>query len=375
MTKVIHLSVVHFPYDPRVVYREAFSIAKRYETYLLIPNADDSIHDNLRFVSLPYYPKLLKRLFFSHPVAFWKCLRIGAKVIHFHNAELLPVAFLLWLLGRKIIYDVHENVRKQWSAKAFNNNLVFRVFFKLFDTIAQRRFHIIMAEWSYQQTYQHLVKPSEVILNYPDIAFFQPYKKEKNVTFNQPIEVFYIGQISLARGMDTLIRALVRLDTIRPDFVVHLVGGFEFDIIDEQVFEKIEGYHKVKDRIRFYGKIDAREGLKYAKNATVGFALLKPVGDFPESYPTKVFEYMALGLPFITSDFELYRPIVEQHQCGFCIDPNSDEILAEKILWLANNPIEANEMAVRGMVAVERYYNWQSEEQKLFRFYEQVISK
>ena len=49
-----------------------------------------------------------------------------------------------------------------------------------------------------------------------------------------------------------------------------------------------------------------------AARATAGLALLKPVGDYPDSYTTKLFEYMALGLPVITSDFPLYRDVVER---------------------------------------------------------------
>ena len=112
-TKIIHLSVVHFPYDPRVVYRESFSLSKRFKASVIIPNADASLNPDIDFVSLPFFSQTWLRILFVHPVAFWHCLRIWPSVIHIHDAELLPLAFFMRFFGVKIIYDVHENLRSE----------------------------------------------------------------------------------------------------------------------------------------------------------------------------------------------------------------------------------------------------------------------
>ena len=119
---------------------------------------------------------------------------------------------------------------------------------------------------------------------------------------------------------------------------------------------------------------DQRLAFPYANRATAGLALLKPIGDYPESYTTKLFEYMALGLPVITSNFPLYQEIVEHHKCGFCVSPYDPIEVAQMLIYLIENPDEARIMGERGRQAVEQYYNWSSEASKLIDFYKHILT-
>jgi glycosyltransferase involved in cell wall biosynthesis len=116
------------------------------------------------------------------------------------------------------------------------------------------------------------------------------------------------------------------------------------------------------------------EAAKIAQNASVGLALLKDIGDYSISYPTKMFEYMAAGLPLITSNFQHCLSIINSSKCGFGIVPDDEIVLAEKISWLIENQKEAIKMGEKGRKAVFQRYNWASEEQKLLAFYKVVLS-
>lgn len=127
--------------------------------------------------------------------------------------------------------------------------------------------------------------------------------------------------------------------------------------------------------LRFYGYTDQRDAFPYAVRATAGLALLKPLGDYPDSYPTKLFEYMALGLPVITSDFPLYRNIVEQHDCGLCVAADDPVTITNALLYLIEHPDEARAMGERGRQAVDTLYSWATEATKLLRLYGAVLNK
>jgi glycosyltransferase involved in cell wall biosynthesis len=105
----------------------------------------------------------------------------------------------------------------------------------------------------------------------------------------------------------------------------------------------------------------------------IGLAVLKPIPNYFDSYPTKMFEYMALGLPVVVSNFPLYRTIVETAKCGICVDPLNPIEIVKAIQWLLAHPDEARRMGENGRKAVMERYNWDNESKKLLELYEQIL--
>jgi glycosyltransferase involved in cell wall biosynthesis len=88
-----------------------------------------------------------------------------------------------------------------------------------------------------------------------------------------------------------------------------------------------------------------------------------------------MFEYMAAGIPVIASDFKLWRTIVDGAECGVCVDPMEPAAIADAIDFLVRNPEVARRMGRNGREAVKTQFNWDNEELKLIRFYEQRLQE
>jgi glycosyltransferase involved in cell wall biosynthesis len=73
--------------------------------------------------------------------------------------------------------------------------------------------------------------------------------------------------------------------------------------------------------------------------------------------PGKLFEYMAVGLPVITSARKPVLRIVEQEKCGIVYDPPEPEIIAQTLIKMMENPRLLHEMGTRGRDAVLERYN------------------
>jgi glycosyltransferase involved in cell wall biosynthesis len=101
--------------------------------------------------------------------------------------------------------------------------------------------------------------------------------------------------------------------------------------------------------------------------------VLHPHPAYLTSHPTKLFEYMAAGIPVVASDFPLWRSIVENSDCGLLVDPLDASAIAAAITSLITNPDEAKRMGMRGRKAVERHFNWVTEEQLLLSFYASLL--
>jgi glycosyltransferase involved in cell wall biosynthesis len=86
--------------------------------------------------------------------------------------------------------------------------------------------------------------------------------------------------------------------------------------------------------------------------------------------PIKMYEYMAAGIPVISSDFPLWRQIVDGAGCGLCVDPLDPRKVSEAIRFLLTHPKEAEAMGQRGRNAILERYNWDREKGKLLSLYE-----
>jgi glycosyltransferase involved in cell wall biosynthesis len=86
-----------------------------------------------------------------------------------------------------------------------------------------------------------------------------------------------------------------------------------------------------------------------------------------------MFEYMGLGVPAVVSNFDLYRAVVEGHNCGIAVDPTDPHAIAEAIRRLIENPEIARAMGENGRRAVIERYNWATEKDKLLQLYDELL--
>jgi glycosyltransferase involved in cell wall biosynthesis len=367
---VLHLSTVHRGDDTRMIRKIAATTAERYSTTALVTRVP-SINrpDGVQFVEVPFFPQLWKRLLLVHPQVLIRVLRLRPRLVHVHVPECLPVAFLLkFLFGTVVVYDVYENLFRQLPHRTRNNGLLFQTFFGWFDRLARRHAYLILAEAGYRSAYAELAKPHEVIFNFPRLETI-PFQL---VDPNGPPEFYYLGQLSQSRCLDVLMEAVALLAPEYPALRVHLFGAPGFDLQSWDELYALPGYPAVREHLVFHGPKPAAETFATAHRCRAGLALLRPVGDYPQSYPTKLFEYLALGLPVVTSDFPLYRAVVEPNVCGYCLDATDARAVARVLKRLLDHPDEAVRMGRNGRRAVEQGYHWQGEAAKLFDFYRRI---
>lgn len=370
--RVLHISPAHPPNDPRIVYKQLPALAEHYDVICLLPNAYQPASGRVRFVGLPFFRWLGWRLLVVHPLILWYIIRLRPAVLHIYMPELLPIALLSRLVGVKIVYEVQENLRLKFSRKPRNNHPVFQWAFDFFDR--QARFHCyhIFTEDSYLTTYSDLALPHAVIHNYPDPALFEtmPEPDLVDLPTDDGPHLLYVGVVSLDRGLDVMLQAVALLKPNYPGIRLHIVGRCAVSASELQV---LPGYLNLSHNLIFYGHTDLKIAYAQADRYVAGLALLKLVGDYPGSYPTKLFEYMALGLPVIASDFSLYRAVVESAGCGYCIDPTSATQVADCVTRLLNNPVEAKAKGRRGKRSVTSNYNWTTEANNLREFYQKIV--
>ena len=158
--RVLLLSTVHPPGDPRIRSKIAASLASYYDVFCVLPKAKAAAGEHeITLLSLPFFKKLTNRLLLAHPMLLWKCLRLRPRIVHIFVPELIPAAFLFQWLGASVIYEVQENMYKKFSIKTFNNHSLYQCAFRFFDQLARQHFRCIFTEDAYLSEYNNLRTP------------------------------------------------------------------------------------------------------------------------------------------------------------------------------------------------------------------------
>jgi len=109
--KVVHISTVHQLHDTRILYRECASLVKfNFDVSLLICEDKSEIINGVKIIPVKKSNTRFKRMTVSAFDAVKKATQLKASIYHFHDPELIPWMLLLVVLGKKVVFDVHENI-------------------------------------------------------------------------------------------------------------------------------------------------------------------------------------------------------------------------------------------------------------------------
>lgn len=370
MIKVCILTSVHPPFDTRIFHKEAKSLAKAgYDVTLIAQHDKDEIVEGIKIVPLSKPKNRLERITRTVWLVYRKAIKIDADIYHFHDPELIPVGLFLKLHGKRVIYDVHEDYSEAILYKGWLPSQIRKIVALLSDrfekAMASCFSSVITVTYRIGQRFGSNNKNVVVVQNFPilnemfDEEFMVPWNDRKNAAV-------FVGNIGVIRGIREMVKALQLI----PDGLniqLLLAGYFSPESLKEEI-QYMDGW----DRCEYIGYAQLRDVTKLLGRAKIGFVLTHPVFNLLNGQPVKLFEYMAAGIPVITSDFPLWREIVEGAGCGLLVNPLKPEEIADAVVYLLENSEEAEQMGKNGRKAVEERYNWGMEEKKLLELYKKV---
>jgi len=363
--KVCHITTVHPRTDTRIFIKECKSLAKYYEVHLIVADGkENNIVDKVHIHDIGLRQKSrIKRLRIDSDKALKKALSINCDIYHFHDPELISVGVKLKKAGKKVIYDVHEDLPRQVYSKPYLKNWIKPILSRIIEwqeNKAAKKFdYIITATSHIRNRFFKINKNSIDINNYPVLGEFNSFN---NWSLKQN-QVCYIGGITEVRGIKEMVNSLEFNDA-----KLVLAGTF-----DDPNLETKMKYKKLWSKVEYLGFIDRHQISEVLKISKAGLVTLHPIINYMEALPVKMFEYMMAGLPVITSDIPLWKNIVESNKCGIAVNPLNPREISNAINYIMENPEKAEKMGENGQKAVKEKYNWSIEECKLFDVYNKVL--
>jgi glycosyltransferase involved in cell wall biosynthesis len=175
----------------------------------------------------------------------------------------------------------------------------------------------------------------------------------------------YTGGLAAVQGLREIAATAALLPPDLGDAVV--AGWFDNDDLEREVLAS-EGWK----RVEFLGRVTPNEVLEAIVSAHCGLVIDHPISNYLESYSTKMFEYMACGVPVICSDFPLWVQLVSDAECGVTVNPMDPHAVVKAVEALCRDPEEARRLGENGRKAIRERYNWENEFAKLDNLYRRL---
>jgi len=361
--KITHLTSAHPRYDTRIYHKMCKSLSKKYKVSLIIADGlGNEKKDNIDIVDVGKPISRKYRILNTTKQVLQKALDLEADIYHLHDPELIPIGLKLKKLGKKVIFDAHEDLPKQILSKHYFGNITKKILSLIiakFEIWALKKFDLVISATPIikEKFLKHNIKSVD-INNFPildELIDIKPNFKTKTIC--------YIGLLYQTRGIKEIVKAIENID------VKLIIAGKFYDKNFEDEIKALKGWNKVD----FRGFVSRDEVKEILEESIAGLVTLHPTPSYVEAYPVKMFEYMSAGIAVISSDFPLYKEFVEKNNCGICVNPMDIKQIEKAIKQCLDNMELAKQMGQNGKISITDKYNWKNEEKKLFDIYTKVL--
>lgn len=341
--RVLVVTVVHHPLDARIQHRQIRALldAGHRVTYVApwrVTGAD--VPTGVEAVDVP---RAQGRARLGAVLAARRRIRdlsLAADIVLVHDPELLLA--VAGAACAPVVWDVHEDTAAALGDKAWLPAVLaapVRWAVRVLERVAERRVHLLLAEERYALRFigAHPVVPNETVV---------PHAVQES----GEDRVVYLGRLSRGRGAQEL---LAIADALPDGVTMELIGPADADVADA-----LHAAHEARKLI-WYRFVPNDVAVARLDGALAGLSLLRDEPNYRHSRPTKVVEYMARGVPVITTPNPLASEMVDRSRCGIVVPFCDPAAAAAAIRHLRGAPDERRAMGRRAHAAAAARYDWQ----------------
>jgi glycosyltransferase involved in cell wall biosynthesis len=296
-----------------------------------------------------------------------------ADVVQIADIELLPWAPLLRRAGRAVTYDCIEDYPaymaiKSWLPRAVRP-VAARTVARLERFVAPRVDAVFTADAGTADRLRGYGADVAVLHNFPRRDDFRPAPPDAP----RPHDVVYHGSLP-PYHLAALAEIACALGTRVPSARWTIVGAPDGDAARAAFAARVaEG--GMGDRVRLAPRLGFDAIRDFLRGARTGVVPLPDVPKFRTNVPMKVFEYLAAGVPAVTSDLPPIRRVLDGTDAAILVPPGDAGAFADALAHLLTDQAAAAAQARRGRALVDERLHWEREERVLLARYATLLGR
>jgi glycosyltransferase involved in cell wall biosynthesis len=185
--------------------------------------------------------------------------------------------------------------------------------------------------------------------------------------------LLYLGSIARARRSEFLLDVIDAVRAELPQALLVIAG--DAPSRDEMAWMRREiDARGLGAHVLLTGWLPQHVALGYAVRAEVGLSPIPRGVLYDVSSPTKLVEYLALGIPSVANDIPDQQLVIEQSGAGLCV-PMEARAFADAARMLLNDRMLAEAFAQRGPVYVNNHRTYEILGRNVARTYKKILTE
>ncbi|WP_299471900.1 glycosyltransferase family 4 protein [uncultured Roseibium sp.] len=379
------------PFDRRV-WQEATALREAgYEVSVICPTGKkhtlleetlDGIH--IYRHNLPLEASGVLGYLAEYSAALFHEMRLSIKVLRKHGFDVihacnppdlifLVAAFHKLFFGKKFLFDQHDINPELYEVKFGKKGF----FHKLLTIFERCTFKLADGSLATNETLKDRAidtgkMPPEkvwVVRSFPDIGRFKRTEPDKTAKRGRRYLAGYVGIMAEQDGVEYLVRAMDHIVNVegRDDIGCIIIGdGPDYDRL-----RALSAELNLTEHVEFAGYVSGQPLLEKLSACDIG-VIPDPSNVCNDKLSmNKVFEYMALGMPFV--QFNLEQAKIDAGDAAHVVEESTPESLAQGMMDLLADPERREQMAAYARDRAQREFHWEIEKHSMLDAYRTLL--
>ena len=289
-----------------------------------------------------YLFRLLRFFIRSSIFVTLRHMRSRYDLIHVHSVPDFEVfaTVVPKLTGAKIILDIHDIVPEFYADKfkVTSASFIFKALVGVERASCSFADHVIIANhiWEQRLTGRSVAKGKcTTMLNYPDTTLFRHAMRARA---DGKFVMLYPGTLNHHQGLDVAIRAFAMIADRTPGVELHIYGEGS----GKEQLKELAASLKLGDRVFINNFLPTEKIAQVMADADVGVVPKRAKSFGNEAFSTKIFEFMALGVPVLIADTKIDRYYFDESLVKFFRSEDLQDLADNMLLMIRDSDLRKN---------------------------------